>query len=38
VITGEIDGGCAEIGTKLGAEVRAEILKEHPEYASPKAK
>jgi hypothetical protein len=31
-IMDEIVGGCEEIGTRLGAEVGAEILKEHPEY------
>lgn len=31
-ILGEITGGSAEIGAKLGGEIGAEIEKEHPEY------
>ena len=37
-IMGDIAGGCTELGARLGAEVAAEILKEHPEYAPSKAK
>jgi len=37
-IMGEIIGGCAEIGARLGGEVGDEIEKEHPEYLPAKPK
>jgi hypothetical protein len=37
-IMGEITGGSTEIGAKLGGEIGAEILKEHPEYTPAKSK